>query len=229
MHPERINRLFLREDRFPVFTRVCKGLAERRRPYKVCENEELERISKSYHHQGVVAMIQAPEQIPLEHDELDQWSAENLTGIVLDSVGNDHNLGAIIRSAAFFDAHFVVLSERDEASFLTTSAYRVAEGGMEYVEIRTVRNMVGFLRSAGKSMTVIGADPHSRLRIRDMKSLIPERKTGIALVVGNEEWGLDPDIKASCSILMRIPGIGALESLNVAQAATLFLHELYEL
>jgi len=52
-HPEQINRLFLREDRLASFTKICKNLAERKRPYKICEDDELERICKSTHHHGV--------------------------------------------------------------------------------------------------------------------------------------------------------------------------------
>jgi TrmH RNA methyltransferase len=46
--------------------------------------------------------------------------------------------------------------------------------------------------------------------------------------VGNEEAGLPKDVKDACSLLARIPGTGAVDSLNVAQAASLFLQELYE-
>jgi TrmH RNA methyltransferase len=67
--------------------------------------------------------------------------------------------------------------------------------------------------------------------VRDKAAQLPLTGTrpGIALVVGNEERGLPDDVKARCSALVRIPGTGKLESLNVAQAATLFLHQLYEL
>jgi len=53
-------------------------------------------------------------------------------------------------------------------------------------------------------------------------------RRGFILVVGNEEHGLSTEVKDGCSYLARIPGTGNIESLNVAQAATLFLHELYE-
>ena len=112
-HPETINRLFLREDRFNLFTKTCKKLAERKRPYKICENEELERISKSVHHQGVVAMIREPAVEPLTREDLDLWAQEGKTGLILHEIGNDHNLGAIARAAAFFDSHFLVLNEND--------------------------------------------------------------------------------------------------------------------
>jgi TrmH RNA methyltransferase len=243
LHPETINRLFLRQDRFLLFTTVCKNLADRKRPYKVCDDEELERICKSNRHQGTVAMIEMPEVPPLSREELDAWAREGKTGLFLYSVGNDHNLGAIVRSAAFFGVDYVIISDTDEAAQLTTSAYRVAEGGMEHVLFRKVQNAPAFLKSALRVTAVIGADHRARRRLRDLGVLIREKaeslakkglpetdgRPGILLVLGNEETGLPPDIKEHCSALVRIPGTGNIESLNVAQAATLFLHELYEL
>jgi TrmH RNA methyltransferase len=228
-HPGRIKRLFLREDRLKQLSGLCRTLADWKKPYKLCDDEELERICKSSHHQGAVAMIEEPMAEPLSREDLDLWSREGKTGLILVSVGNDHNLGAIVRSAAFFGAAYVVLSAADEAARLTTSAYRVAEGGMEHVEFRTLANPALFLRSAAKSLVIIGAEHRARLRIRDLRTIVAGRPPGIALALGNEENGLPPEIREHCTALVRIPGTGAMESLNVAQAATLFLHELYEL
>jgi TrmH RNA methyltransferase len=249
-HPEQINRLFLREDRLQPFRGICKNLAERKRPYKLCDDEELERICKSPRHQGVVAMIRSPETAGATETDLSRWAAEGKTGLVLHSVGNDHNLGAMVRSAAFFDCHFVVLSEGDREAQLTTSAYRVAEGGMEHVEFRRVRNTAAFLKAASKHIITIGTDVRARLRIRDLGAIIEDKRKnlkppplagedgvgpvsgesrpGIALVLGNEETGLPREVQETCAALVRIPGTGKIESLNVAQAAALFLHEIYE-
>ena len=234
-HPEQINRLFFGEDRLALFTDICKSLAERKRPYKICEGEELERICKSTHHQGVVAMILLPDIEPLSRDDLDEWAQEGKTGIVLHSVGNDHNLGAIARSAAFFDAKYIVITEDDEEARLSTSAYRVAEGGMEHVTVRSVRNTAAFLRDASRHIITIGTDTRARRRIGDLPGIIAEKqkkssgRPGIALVLGNEEIGLPPGVKDACSVMVRIPGTGLMESLNVAQAATLFMQRIFEL
>jgi len=251
-NPDNINRLFLREDRLQGLTRICKNLAERKRPYKICEDEELERICKSNHHQGVVAMIFQPEPEPLSRDDLEEWSREGRTGLVLHSVGNDHNLGAIIRSASFFDTKYIVISENDSEARLTTSAYRIAEGGMEHVTVRSVRNTASFLRDASRLLITIGTDIRARQRIGDLKRIISDHQkeknrtrggvrsyqppgealitgTGIAVVLGNEETGLPDEVKDACSVLVRIPGTGLMESLNVAQAATLFMHRIFEL
>ncbi|GHV85501.1 RNA methyltransferase [Spirochaetia bacterium] len=250
VHPEKINRLFLREERLPLFTRLCKNLAERKRPYKMCDDEELERLCKTSHHQGIVAMIHEPVVEPAAPEDLETWAAAEKTGLLLCDIGNDLNLGAIVRSAAFFDASPIILTENrftrktevpspetdsepvmDTFVRLSTAAYRAAEGGMEHVEFRSVRSPAAFLRSASKQLVTIGTDPRARIRIHDLPKIIQEqrkKKSGIVLVLGNEETGLPPEVKEFCSILARIPGTGAIESLNVAQAASLFLQELYE-
>ena len=239
-HPETINRLFLREDRLKSFSRICKGLAERKRPYKICEDEELERICKSVHHQGVVAMIEEPLIGPLSREDLDFWAQEGKTGLLLHSVGNDHNLGAIVRAAAFFDAYFIVVNENDGGAQLSTSAYRIAEGGMEHVAMRKVDSSAAFLKDAAKELVVMGTDIRARQRIGDLSGILRDwkpkkkhdrgtKKPGVVLALGNEENGLPQEVKDRCSCLLRIPGTGNIESLNVAQAAALFLHALFEL
>jgi TrmH RNA methyltransferase len=225
-HPLTINRLFLREDRLSSFTGICKQLAERKRPYKLCEDEELERVCKSVHHQGVVAMIEEPEIEPLSHDDLDLWADEKKTGVLLHSVGNDHNLGAIARAAAFFDVSFIVLNEKDTEARLTTSAYRIAEGGFEHLTVRRITSTAAFLKDASKKLTTIGTDTRARQRIGDLSGILKKRQ-GVVLVLGNEETGLPKDVKDRCSCLLRIPGTGNIESLNVSQAAALFLHAIY--
>ncbi|GMO44001.1 MAG: RNA methyltransferase [Termitinemataceae bacterium] len=278
VHPDTINRLFLTNERLPQFTDICRILAERKRPYKICESDELEKICKTSHHQGIVAMICEPQPQPLGRDDLDEWSAGGHIGIVLHSVGNDHNLGAIVRSAAFFDTKYVVISQwckpalkpdltqqygknaparillgttaalthetaaenapETDYSRLTTASYRVAEGGFEYVQVRQVRRTAKFLKDARDSLIIIGTDHRARLRIKDLSNIVGEKReaaakkgknVGIALVVGNEENGLPDEIKDYCTALLRIPGTGNIESLNVAQAASLFLHEIYEM
>jgi len=234
-HPQTINRLFLREERLKSFTGICKQLAERKRPYKICEDEELERICKSVHHQGVVAMIQEPVIEPLTKEDLELWANEKKTGVILDSIGNDHNLGAIARAAAFFDVSFLILNEKDEVFNgeelrLTTSAYRVAEGGFEHLTVRKIKNTAAFLKDASEPLLTIGTDTRARQRISDLKSIVKTGKSrkGIVIVLGNEETGLPQNIKDQCSCLLRIPGTGNIDSLNVSQAASLFLHAIFE-
>jgi len=243
-HPERINRLFLREELLDDFNKACKYLARVKKPYKFCEDEEMERLCKSPRHQGVVIMMEEPEVPSLSEEDLAKWADTGQQVLFLDSVGNDNNLGAIVRSAAFFGISHIVLSEEDGEARLTTSAFRVAEGGMEWVDFRVVFDVPAFLRAASQEMVVIGADHRARNRLKELPALILDARTkmfgaasasrglgrsvGVIVVLGNEERGLSPEVKAACPLLVRIPGSGDMESLNVAQAATLFMHELFE-
>lgn len=236
VHPERIHRFFFREDRAQLFGKTCKYLALQRRPYKMCDDEELERLCKSPRHQGVVAMIQEPEIPELSSEEIRRWALEGGIGILLDDVGNDNNLGAIIRSAAFFGLRSVILSRHDKEARLTTSAYRVAEGGMEYVSLWKVSSLARCINQYRKEILFVGADHRSPIQIREGMKVLQDRYPdrfcekghlpAIAIVVGNEERGLSQEVRSSCALLVRIPGTGAIESLNVAQAATICMHEL---
>ncbi len=244
VHPEEINRFFLRKEHMTEFGNLCKSLAERRHPYKICEDEELERLAKSPRHQGLVAMIAPRSVAPLTVEELKKIVAEGKDFLVLDSVGNDHNLGAIARSAVFFNIPNIIVNSGDEQARLASSAHRVAEGGLERVRVYSVGNLGNFLNDIQKDVLVIGADHRARNRLDELDEL---RKQAVkklfgaassrfglganipcAIVLGNEERGLSDSAKKACAILLRIAGTGLMESLNVAQAANLFMYELYK-
>lgn len=229
-HPERIQRLFFTQDRARFFGPVCKTLAASRRLYRVVESPlELEKLSQSVHHQGVVAMIAEPDIPRLDVETVRKWQESGERILVLDRVGNANNLGAIVRSAAFFGISKLVIGEDDEQAEISTSAYRVAQGGMELVEVWRAPSAFWLVELTAGRMTRIGADHRARNRLSDLRELAgPEggKPQGVLVVMGNEETGLSAEVKASCDHLVRIPGTGDIESLNVAQAATLFLYEM---
>lgn len=225
-HPERIQRLFFNKDRARFFGDICRTLASSRRVYRMIEtDEELEKLCQSVHHQGVVAMIDFPQIPRLEQDQLEAWALSGERVVALDRVGNANNLGAIVRSAAFFGITTLVISDEDEQADITTSTWRVAQGGMEYVTIWRVSSMTWLASQCAGRITRIGADHRARNRLRDLPELVPAG-TAALVILGNEEAGLSPAVKAACDHLVRIPGSGDIESLNVAQAASLFLYEL---
>lgn len=234
-HPDRIERLFFTQDRARFFGPVCKALAASRRIYRVVESEsELERLCQSVHHQGVVAMVRQSEIPPLDIATLRAWHEKGERILVLDRVGNANNLGAIVRSAAFFGIGTIVIGADDEQAEITTSAYRVAQGGMEFVEIWRAPSAAWIVGASAGKMLRVGADHRAKMQLSDLRGLArgsedprgPTGPHGILVVMGNEETGLSVEVKNSCDHLVRIPGTGDVESLNVAQAATLFLYEM---
>ncbi|ULQ61195.1 RNA methyltransferase [Brucepastera parasyntrophica] len=225
-NPGKIQRLFFSEDRSRFFGEICRRLAAEKKLYRMVEDEsELEKLCGSVHHQGVVAMISFPEIPRLEFDALAAWRQAGEKVLVCDRVGNANNLGAIIRSAAFFGITKLVISEDDGQAQITTSTYRIAQGGMEFVELYRVSSAQWLAEKTAGQAVRIGTDPRARNRLSDIRKLTDGHNM-ILLFLGNEETGLSEPVKKSCDHLIRIAGSGNVESLNVAQSAAVFLYEL---
>jgi RNA methyltransferase, TrmH family len=227
-HPENVKRLFFNAKRSRDFKEICSQLAAQKRPYRLVEDEELVKLAKSEHHQGAVAMIDIPEIRELDTATVKGWLADKRPIIVLEDLGNANNLGAIVRSAAFFGVKDIVLasSASDESAAepeLSTAAYRIAEGGMEYVDIHRTRDLSAVI--AAMDFTLIGTDHAAKKALGEAGSL-PPSKSAFGIVFGNEETGLSPRARKLCAALVRIPGSGMMESLNVAQAVTVVLSRL---
>jgi len=254
--PDAVRRLFFTEETAPAFGSLCSHLASRKRLYRIAEPAELERLSGSVHHQGVVAMIQDDKLQALTNDIIQAWAAENARVLLLDRVGDDHNLGSIARSAAFFGYSAIILTKAEGSAKLSTSAYRVARGGLERLQVFIDDSAHACIKRCKGLLTSAGADHRGSLELREFKAnhaagklppvIVPNENPrgsghartgepeiaptpssrGILVVFGNEETGLSAGARAACDYLIRISGIGSVESLNVSQAATIFLYEL---
>src|SRR6185436_4343775 len=169
----------------------------------------------SVHHGGIVAVVAAPVlRAPLPA-EIRTWAGQRAPLLLLDRIGNAHNLGAIARTAGFFGVRRIVLPNHPEAALPGEAAYRVAEGGLEVVEILRAPDFTPFIRDiATAGYEVIGAAARGGQLGRRESHAKP-----IALVLGSEEHGLAPEVAAACTRLVTIPGSGQLESLNVSVAA----------
>ncbi|HUW69462.1 MAG TPA: RNA methyltransferase [bacterium] len=222
VRPDAVRRFFYTEDRAREFGSLCSRLAALKRPYRLVAPAELERLSGTAHHQGLVAMMDDAPPPQVTDALVDQWVAVKARVVVLDRVGDDHNLGSIARSAAFFGWQALVIGRDDGGARLTTSAYRVARGALERIPVYTDESAARFVSRCGRRIMTIGADHRASRSIR--KSAVPDG--AVALVLGNEETGLSSDVRASCAELVRIDGAGTVESMNVSQAAAVFLYEL---
>jgi TrmH RNA methyltransferase len=134
--------------------------------------------------------------------------------LALDGVENPHNLGAILRSAAFFGAAGVLVGGAAPGDKVNQAALRVAEGGAEYVRVAAVPDLAAALAAqAAQGWAVLGLETDGTPLPRSR----PARP--ILLVLGHEHEGLRPAIRAACGAVHRIPGDGTLASLNVSVAA----------
>lgn len=232
-NPQKITRFYYTRDRMMDFKDLFKSLAERRVPYNNIPEGELEKLSGTPHHQGVVAMIRNEEIPHLNTDITNEWLHNKESAILLDRVGNANNLGAIVRSAAFFGFKNIVIPRDEAQSSVTTSSYRVAQGGMEYVNIYSIQSIEKLLVSMQGKMLRFGTDVRGRTPIEKIPELCNEKKKPALIVLGNEEHGISGLVRRNCDELVTIPftaGAGEgkaqpIESLNVAQAAAIILYE----
>ena len=218
--PNSIRRLFFDEATAPCVGDICSALATAKKIYRCVEPAELEKISGSIHHGGIVAVVDRPVLKSPHPDELREWGQRREPVLLLDCISNGHNLGAIIRTAAFFGVTKLILPDHPSAALPTEATYRVAEGGLDHVEVFLVKRLDLFAHELRKYYTVIGADTrggHPDLEVSGYKP--------IALVMGNEEHGLADEVAAACDRLVTIPGSGWVESLNVSAAAAVLLWE----
>ena len=230
-HPEKITRLYFTEDVAPKFGGLCKKLAKNHGIYNQKPAGDLEKLSGTVHHQGVVAMIEAPEIQPLDSDITDSWVENGENAVLLDRIGNANNFGAIVRSAAFFGIKNIVIPLDEAQSSITTSSYRVAEGGMEYVNIYSVRSSARLLEAMKDKMIRVGTSLDAKKQASDLGKF---GKKPILVVLGNEEAGISDVVKENCDELVIIPWAGmsegvkesCIDSLNVAQASSIIFYEM---
>lgn len=228
--PDRIERLFFDERLKGAVGDICQRLARARRPYRMVDGDELARVAGTPLHGGVVALIE-PRPVPvLDPEAARRWAADGRPLLILDGVGNPHNLGAIVRTAAFFGMPRLVLSDHPAQALPSEAGYRVAEGGFEWVEIHRAQRFAATLKRLRGAYRVVATalTPHAR----PVAGLVrgtgggPSSSLPVALVLGNEEEGLPPATLAACDEVVMIPGNGHVQSLNVAATAAILIHAL---
>ncbi len=215
--PQAIRKVYLSEARIPALKPLLAWCVANRIGYRVVDEADLQKLAASSHHEGVVADV-----LRAEAGSLSEWLRDLPAGpqcaIWLDGVGNPHNLGAILRSAAHFGAAAVLIPKHSPLA-LSGAAARVAEGGAEFVPmVRLGRtdNAIAQLHSVGFQLAATVVEGG-----QDLFALaVPER---VVYVLGAEGAGMDRELAASCDLQLSIPGSGAVESLNVAAATAVLL------
>src|SRR5690554_4844463 len=216
--PQAIRKLYLAGARIPDLQPLLKWCVANRVGYRVVEEEaELGRLAGSGRHEGVVAEV-LREPVPA----LEAWLPGLGDGpqclLWLDGVGNPHNFGAILRSAAHFGVAAVLLPP-DSGLALSGAAARVAEGGAEAVPLVRIgpqADAVGLLRDAGFTLAATVVEGGADLFAADLPSRL-------VYVMGAEGEGMDRGLADACDLRLSIPGTGKVESLNVAAATAVLL------
>lgn len=214
--PESIERVFLLEERRGLFRDVLRVCADRHRPYRIVPSEELEKISGTRHHEGICFVV--TESIPRPLAEIVAEPGSQLV-VALDGIGNPHNIGTLLRSAAHFGASAVLIG--GEQKRLSAAAYRTAEGAAEYLEVLCMSSLFHALRQCRDSgFTICGTSSHEGDEL--FAAPLPTR---MVLLLGAERDGLSADLLHDADRVLQIPGSGRVESLNVSSSAAVMMAE----
>jgi TrmH RNA methyltransferase len=217
--PGRVERLFFEDRMRHRVAAFCRALADARKPYRQVDAAGLARVAGTILHGGVVAIARTRPPVDFDLGAARSWAQDGRPLLILDGVGNPHNLGAIARTAAFFGVERIILADRPDQALPSDASYRVAEGGLEHLTLYRAR-LPGALTELAQSYRVVGTAAGRSL---------PTAWDGprpIALVLGNEESGLDAMTLEACEEVVAIPGCGRVQSLNVAAAAAILIYTL---
>lgn len=184
---------------------------------------ELDRLTSGAVHQGLAARVPAYEYAHAD-DLLDRAAemGEEPLVVALDSVTDPRNLGAVVRSAAGFGAHGVVVPER-RAAGMTASAWKTSAGAAARIPVAQTVNLVRQLKAyQAAGCMVVGLDADGEVSLPDL-----DLATGpLVLVVGSEGKGLSRLVSETCDVRVSIPMVSSLESLNAGVAASVALYEI---
>ena len=185
------------------------------------DREILDRLSKTGHHQGVVANAAAYDYAEVE----DILNAAREKGeppfvFILDGIEDPHNLGAIIRTANLAGAHGVIIPKR-RAVGLTATVAKTSAGALNYTPVAKVTNLSATLEELKKEgLWFVCADMGG-------ETMYNLNLTGpIGLVIGNEGEGVSRLVKEKCDYVASIPMKGNIDSLNASVAAGVLAYEI---
>jgi len=211
---ERIH--ILRNANLPRLKEILDLARERGVPVRKEERSVLDKIADGVVHQGIVAIAGEATYAPLER----AFDKPVPCVVVLDGVEDPHNLGAVIRTAEACGVSGVVVPERHSAPLSATVA-KASAGATAYVPVIRVGNVATTLDELkGRGLWVVGIDEEGDRLWTDFDYTGP-----VALVFGGEHRGLRRLVREHCDIVVRLPMLGKVASLNVSVTAGVVLYE----
>jgi 23S rRNA (guanosine2251-2'-O)-methyltransferase len=182
---------------------------------------ELDRVTQGAVHQGLALRVR-----PYNYAHADdlvtfaQDAGQAPLIVALDGVTDPRNLGAIVRSAAAFGAHGVLIPGRRSAG-VTAGAWKSSAGTLARLPVAQAPNLTRALATYQEAgLFVVGLAAGGDTDLADMEIAT----SPLVLVIGSEGKGLSRVVSEQCDLLVRIP-IGSTESLNAGVAAGIALYE----
>jgi 23S rRNA (guanosine2251-2'-O)-methyltransferase len=183
---------------------------------------DLDRMATGALHQGIGLTV--PPYEYAHPDELLETARSSRTApliVALDGVTDPRNLGAVVRSAAAFGAHGVLIPARRSAS-MTAVAWRTSAGTAARIPVARATNLTRTLREyATAGLMLAGLDAEGSVSSDDFNLA----GGPLVLVVGSEGKGISRLVRETCDVTVSIPMSSSVESLNASVAAGVLLAE----
>jgi 23S rRNA (guanosine2251-2'-O)-methyltransferase len=194
--------------------------AQRGIPLLEVPRSELDTMTDGAVHQGVALRVPAYEYAhPSDLLARAAAAAQDPLVVMLDKVTDPRNLGAVVRSAAAFGAHGVVIPERRSAG-MTASAWKASAGAASRIPVARTVNLTRQIEEYQRAgLMAVGLDAAGSGTVAELETDQP-----LLLVVGSEGDGLSRLVRETCDLLVRIPMRAANESLNAGVAAGIVLY-----
>lgn len=220
----RFNEIYIAKEKIPLRLEPVMELAAKLGiPVKMVSRSRLETMSGTELHQGIGASVS---QYPLSElsDILSgsQKMLQNTYFLILDSVEDPQNLGALIRTALCAGTSGIIIPKNRAAS-PTPAASKASAGALEHARITIVTNLVSTIQTLKQyGFWIVGTDMSARESIFSIDLAFPA-----AVVIGSEGKGIRPLVKKNCDLLVSIPQCGPVSSLNASAAGAVILYEIF--
>ena len=185
------------------------------------DRRKLDMMSFTHAHQGVITLAAAHEYATLD-DILEEAAARGQAPLIVicDELTDPHNLGAIMRSAECAGAHGVIIPKRRSVG-LTATVAKASAGAVEYMKVARVTNINNAINELKeKGVWVFGTAAEGSVPMYKADLTGPA-----AIVIGNEGDGMSPLVRKNCDVMVSIPMLGRISSLNASAAAAILLYE----
>ena len=221
---DRIQEIWIVTGKKPGRTREIMQIAkERHIPVSFKNASDLSRLLPDVAHQGIVAVADE-----FAYSDLNQiietplQNGEPALLVVADHITDEGNLGALIRTAAFFRAHGLIIP-RDRSARISATVLKRSSGACAHIPVATVVNIGRALDLLEKKgFWIIGTSGRATTSIYSF-----DWNRDLALVLGNEKTGLSRPALKRCHEVVSIPSRGPVESLNVSVSGGIILSEIF--
>lgn len=184
-------------------------------PVEICERKQLDRMSKSANHQGVIAEVKEYKLSKLD----DIIKEENGLIVMLDGIKDPHNLGAIIRTCECAGVDGVIYKKHNAVKLNDTVA-KVACGAVEYMKVVEETNLVNTIKYLKeKGYWIIGSSGAAKEYYDQLKY-----DMNVCLIIGSEGDGMSRLVSENCDFMVKLPLKGEINSLNASVAAGILVY-----